>query len=45
MFTIEPTGPFSNALAIAPIEVATAGTTLVRSISRTLTPGETKNDI
>ena len=35
IFTIEPTCPFSNALAIAPIEVATAGTTFVKSISLT----------
>tara|TARA_B100001564_G_scaffold216164_1_gene182044 strand:- start:569 stop:757 length:189 start_codon:yes stop_codon:yes gene_type:complete len=40
--TTEDTGPFWNAPAIAPIEVATAGTTFVKSISLTFTPGETK---
>ena len=39
---IEPTGPFSNAPAIAPIDVATAGTTFVKSTSFTCTPGDTK---
>jgi len=43
--TTEDTGPFSNAPAIAPIDVATAGTTFVKSISLTWTPGETKNDM
>ena len=37
---ISPTGPFSNAPATAPIDVATAGTTLVRSTSLTRTPGD-----
>ena len=31
----EETGPFANGPAIAPIDVATAGTTFVRSISLT----------
>ena len=39
---IEETGPFSNGPAIAPMDVATAGTTFVKSISLTETPGETK---
>ena len=36
---ISPTGPFSKAPAIAPIDVDTAGTTLVKSTSLTRTPG------
>ena len=37
------TGPYSKGHAIAPIDVAPAGTTLVKSTSLTCTPGETKN--
>jgi len=45
MLTIVDTGPFSKAPAIAPILVATAGTTLVKSTSFTCTPGYTKKAI
>jgi hypothetical protein len=38
--TLSPTGPQRNTPAKAPSEVATAGTTVVRSISDTLTPGD-----
>jgi len=34
-------GPFSAAITIPAIEVATAGTTFVKSFSVTCTPGET----
>jgi hypothetical protein len=36
---ISKTGPHWKAPAIAPIEVATAGTVVVKSISETFTPG------
>ena len=42
MVVTELTGPFSKAPAIAPMEVATAGTTFVKSTSLTFTPGDTK---
>src|SRR6056300_504209 len=43
--TLLSTGPHRKCPAIAPIDVDTAGTTVVRSISLTLTPGETWNAI
>jgi len=38
-------GPLSLTITVPPIEVDTAGTTLVRSFSVTRTPGETKKAI
>ena len=39
--TISSVGPFVKSPAIAPIDVATAGITFVKSFSCTKTPGET----
>jgi hypothetical protein len=36
-------GPQRKNPTVAPVEVPTAGTDVVRSISEVLTPGETKN--
>jgi hypothetical protein len=36
-------GPQRNTPTVAPVDVPTAGTDVVRSISEVLTPGETKN--
>ena len=43
--TISSTGPCLNSPANAPIDVDTAGMTLVKSISCTRTPGDTWNAI
>jgi hypothetical protein len=42
-WTMVLAGPQRNTPTVAPVDVPTAGTDVVRSISEVLTPGETKN--